>query len=96
MPPLYHPTLTSKMTNHTPNNSVAKIESIAAHNQPDIQDGNVEDLRKDAAIDDNLLLAQGHVPVLNRSFDLLGTLGLGFRYSPPVSRRRSKIYLLSI
>lgn len=33
----------------------------------------------DVGVDDNILLAQGHVPVLKRSFNLLGTLGLGFR-----------------
>jgi hypothetical protein len=34
-----------------------------------------------ANLDDNVLLAQGHAPVLQRTFDLLGSLGLGFRYS---------------
>jgi choline transport protein len=29
--------------------------------------------------DDNILIAQGHAPVLQRTFDLLGSLGLGFR-----------------
>jgi choline transport protein len=29
--------------------------------------------------DDNILMAQGHAPVLQRTFDLLGSLGLGFR-----------------
>lgn len=33
-----------------------------------------------ANLDDNVLLAQGHAPVLKRTFDLLGSLGLGFRY----------------
>lgn len=33
-----------------------------------------------ANLDDNVLLAQGHAPVLQRTFDLLGSLGLGFRY----------------
>lgn len=27
---------------------------------------------------DNVLMAQGHAPVLNRAFNLLGSLGLGF------------------
>lgn len=30
-------------------------------------------------IEDNILMAQGHIPVLNRTFNILGTLGLGFR-----------------
>ncbi|KAF7551759.1 hypothetical protein G7Z17_g4789 [Cylindrodendrum hubeiense] len=29
-------------------------------------------------VDDNILLAQGHRPVLKRTFDLFGTIGLGF------------------
>lgn len=40
---------------------------------------NVESFTKSPdAVDDNILLAQGHAPVMRRSFDLLGTLGLGF------------------
>lgn len=35
---------------------------------------------KGAHPDDNILLAQGHAPILKRSFNFLGTLGLGFRY----------------
>lgn len=34
-------------------------------------------------VDDNVLLAQGHRPVLKRTFDLFGTIGLGFRSTPP-------------
>ncbi|CAI6013903.1 unnamed protein product [Clonostachys chloroleuca] len=41
-------------------------------NESDVGVGKVED------VDDNILMAQGHVPVLKRSFNLLGTLGLGF------------------
>lgn len=37
-----------------------------------------------ANLDDNVLLAQGHAPVLKRTFDLLGSLGLGFRYEHAV------------
>jgi hypothetical protein len=44
-------------------------------NESDVGVGKVED------VDDNILMAQGHVPVLKRSFNLLGTLGLGFRYA---------------
>ena len=36
--------------------------------------------QKELNTDDNILLAQGHQPVLKRTFNLLGTLGLGFRY----------------
>ena len=30
--------------------------------------------------DDNVLLAQGHRPILKRTFNFFGSLGLGFRY----------------
>jgi hypothetical protein len=35
---------------------------------------------KQMSADDRILIAQGHAPVLRRSFNLLGSLGLGFRY----------------
>ncbi|KAF5647835.1 calcium-independent phospholipase [Fusarium tjaetaba] len=66
------------------------IEAQNSDNKPDInvtdnydvdvgRVENVESFSKSPdAVDDNILLAQGHAPVMRRSFDLLGTLGLGF------------------
>lgn len=55
---------------------------INATNNYDVDVGRVENVesftKSPDAVDDNILLAQGHAPVMRRSFDLLGTLGLGF------------------
>ncbi|KAF5633465.1 choline permease [Fusarium sp. NRRL 25303] len=55
---------------------------INATNNYDVAVGRVENVesftKSPDAVDDNILLAQGHAPVMRRSFDLLGTLGLGF------------------
>lgn len=49
-----------------------------------------------ANLDDNVLLAQGHAPVLRRTFDLLGSLGLGFRYEGKyVALERGEILIIS-
>ncbi|KAJ2989390.1 hypothetical protein NUW58_g3491 [Xylaria curta] len=46
----------------------------------DLTGGNVSEVEDTKVInpDDNILLAQGHAPVLKRTFDLFGSLGLGF------------------
>jgi choline transport protein len=70
------------MAQNTLGEDMAKVKSHAT-NDSDVGIGRVEDMRgevlKGDAVDDNILLAQGHVPVMRRSFNLLGTLGLGFR-----------------
>ncbi|KAM6538176.1 hypothetical protein FALCPG4_000059 [Fusarium falciforme] len=69
------------MAQNTVGEDMAKVKSHAT-NGSDVGIGGVEDMRgevlKGDAVDDNILLAQGHVPVMRRSFNLLGTLGLGF------------------
>ncbi|KAL6357261.1 hypothetical protein LRP88_07419 [Fusarium phalaenopsidis] len=69
------------MAQNTVGEDMAKVKSHAT-NDSDVGIGRVEDMRgevlKGDAVDDNILLAQGHVPVMRRSFNLLGTLGLGF------------------
>lgn len=62
-------------------NSDNKSDINVRHNY-DVDVGRVENVesftKSPDAVDDNILLAQGHAPVMRRSFDLLGTLGLGF------------------
>jgi choline transport protein len=64
-----------------PNNPDNKSD-INVTNNYDVAVGRVENVgsftKSPDAVDDNILLAQGHAPVMRRSFDLLGTLGLGF------------------
>ncbi|KAM0552680.1 hypothetical protein ACHAPJ_007777 [Fusarium lateritium] len=52
-------------------------------NNSDVGVGRIEtvedaDVVKKHDVDDDMLMAQGHAPAMRRSFNLLGTLGLGF------------------
>ncbi|KAI9150864.1 Choline transport protein [Paramyrothecium foliicola] len=51
--------------------------TVARSNADSCADGELGH-SKTINVDDNVLLAQGHAPVLKRTFDLLGSLGLGF------------------
>ncbi|KAM5343328.1 hypothetical protein ACJ41O_014294 [Fusarium nematophilum] len=62
------------MAQNTAGEDIAKVKTSGT-NDSEVGVGTVGKVED---IDDNILLAQGHVPVLKRSFDLLGTLGLGF------------------
>lgn len=59
---------------------MASEQSISKTKTADTADAETE-LGKSLTVDDSILIAQGHVPVLQRTFDIFGTLGFGFSIS---------------
>lgn len=70
-----------------------EVSHIDDVNKPADTHSELGGVGKGAHPDDNILLAQGHAPILKRSFNFLGTLGLGFRYG--VITRRTLPHSLS-
>ncbi|KAK1763317.1 amino acid/polyamine transporter I [Phialemonium atrogriseum] len=58
----------------------AKMDDRIARTRSGVTDCGDSEMGKGKVenIEDNILMAQGHIPVLNRTFNILGTLGLGF------------------
>ncbi|KAJ4316089.1 hypothetical protein N0V84_008018 [Fusarium piperis] len=79
------------MAQNTVGEDMVKVKSHAT-NDSDVGIGRVKEMCgevfKGNAVDDDILLAQGHIPVMRRSFNLLGTPGLGFRYTASLPANR--------
>ncbi|KAJ3562132.1 hypothetical protein NPX13_g8679 [Xylaria arbuscula] len=63
---------TINMSSQTDTIDKAKSDLATGNTSSEVEDTKV------ASANDNILLAQGHAPVLQRTFDLFGSLGLGF------------------
>lgn len=70
----HHSSHLTTMTNQNDNDiTKAEVEEAAPDNQSDLGVGKMLNVEYD------ILIAQGHRPVLKRTFDFFGSIGLGFR-----------------